>query len=452
MATAVHSNVKKYYSSLKTGEDLQTTAACHVSSRLLSLSPSTREALGQVHPEVCKRFFGCGVVVPEKLKGCSVLDLGSGCGRDCYILSKLVGEDGHVTGIDMTEDLIQESKKYIQYHQELFGYSRPNTVFIKGYIEKLSEAGIQNNSMDVIVSNCVICLCPDKRAVLNEAFKVLKEGGELYFSDMYTSEVVSDSLKEDPVLWGEGMAGALYWQDFISLVKELGFSTPHLVAASHIQINSPELQKKAGDIKYASGTYRIFKLPQDSIRNKGLVTYKGTVPDCSEYFQFDASYSFKTNVAVDVDSEMAAVLQYTRFSPDFTVWMTDEPDPGLKSAQQYCHLNPFLLADSLGSCVKQCSKMNSGNSGNELKPLYSFLWARRGEERRGKERRGSGVICGSLWRTQVWGKCKQSSVRNGSHCPHFTSPKVLHSGRSPKSYLITLSHLMHCQYPELKSM
>ncbi|KAI4902335.1 hypothetical protein NFI96_001263 [Prochilodus magdalenae] len=346
MARAVHEEVKKYYSSLETGEDLQTSAACPVPSRLATRK-SAREALQQVHPDVCKRFFGCGVVIPEKLKGCSVLDLGSGSGRDCYLLSKLVGEDGHVTGIDMTEELIQASRKYIQYHQEKFGYVRPNTVFVEGYMEKLSEAGIQNSSVDVIVSNCVICLCPDKRSVLSEAYKVLKAGGELYFSDMYASQVVPDSFKEDPVLWGEGMGGALYWKDLISAVKELGFSTPRLLAASHIQVYSPELQKKTGDIKYASGTYRIFKLPQHSIQTKALVTYKGTIPDCAECFEFDASYSFKTDEAVEVDAETAAILQYSRFSSDFAVQMTDKPDPGLSSGEQSKHIQPNALQPSL---------------------------------------------------------------------------------------------------------
>ncbi|XP_053363015.1 arsenite methyltransferase [Clarias gariepinus] len=354
MATLRHESVKSYYSSLESSDALQTSAACSASSR--PLSKSVQHALEQVHPEVCRRFFGCGLVAPEKLKGCSVLDLGSGSGRDCYVLSNLVGEDGRVTGIDMTEDLIQASRKYVSFHQEQFGYVKPNTEFVHGYMERLSDAGIQDNSQDVVISNCVICLCPDKRAVLSEAYKVLKVGGELYFSDMYASAVVPESFKEDPVLWGEGMGGALYWHDFISIMKELGFSTPRLVAASRIDAHSPELRVKAGDIKYASGTYRAFKLPQHAIQTKSLVTYKGTVPDCAEYFELDASTSFKVNESVEVDAELAAILQYTRYSPDFIVQMTDKPDPSLSSAQQYCHLSPFILADRLGLCVKQCSK------------------------------------------------------------------------------------------------
>uniref|UniRef100_A0A672RAJ9 Arsenite methyltransferase n=1 Tax=Sinocyclocheilus grahami TaxID=75366 RepID=A0A672RAJ9_SINGR len=339
MSSAVHENVKNYYGSrLETSDDLQTNAACVMPSR--PLPKSVCEALKQVHPDVCKRYFGCGLVIPETLEGCTVLDLVSGSGRDCYVLSKL----------------IVASQKYVQYHQEKFGYSLPNTVFVKGYMEKLSDAGIQNNSLDVVVSNCVICLCPDKRTVISEAYKVLKEGGELYYSDMYASEVVPDSFKEDPVLWGEGMAGALYWRDLITLMNDIGFSTPHLVAGSHIVVHNPEIQRKTGDVKYASGTYRIFKLPQNSIKTRALVTYKGTVPDCAECFEFDASHSFKTNAPVEVGAEMAAILQNTRFSTNFNITMLATPDTDQSSTPQYCHLSPFLLADKLGSSVKQCSK------------------------------------------------------------------------------------------------
>lgn len=152
------------------------------------------------------------------------------------------------------------------------------------------------------------------------------------------------------------MAGTLYWRDLITLMKDIGFSTPQLVAGSHIVVHNPELQRKTGDVTYASGTYRIFKLPQNSIKTKALVTYKGTVPDCAECFEFDASHSFKTNVPVEVGAEMAAILQNTRFSTDFSISMLDTPDPNQSSTPQYCHLSPFLLADKLGSSVKQCSK------------------------------------------------------------------------------------------------
>ncbi|XP_040901681.1 arsenite methyltransferase [Toxotes jaculatrix] len=358
MATGedVRENVKKYYGSrLESSGDLQTSAA----SCSLSCCPvprSVTEALSLVHPEVTKRFFGCGLPFPAKLDGCRVLDLGSGSGRDCYAFSKLVGPSGHVTGIDMTEELITASRQYIEYHQNKFGYKEPNVTFVQGYMEKLSEAGIQSDSMDVVLSNCVICLCHDKRAVLQQAYNTLKEGGELYFSDMYASKVIPDHMKQDAVLWGEGMGGSLFWQDLISLAHSVGFSTPHLVSASHIVVYNNELKAKAGDINYASGTYRLFRLSKSPVMSEATVTYKGTVPDFPDQLDFDSSHCFKKDVAVKVNGEMAAILQSSRFFPDFKIQMLDKPESSSESTPQYCHLNPFLLADKLGSSVKKCSK------------------------------------------------------------------------------------------------
>ncbi|XP_070685323.1 arsenite methyltransferase [Pempheris klunzingeri] len=358
MATCddVRENVKKYYGSLlESSCDLQTSA----SSCSLSCRPAPRsvmDALSLVHPEVTKKFFGCGLPFPAKLEGCRVLDLGSGSGRDSYAFSKLVGPSGHVTGIDMTEELIATSRQYIEYHQKKFGYKEPNVSFVQGYMEKLSEAGIQSDSMDVVLSNCVICLCPDKKAVLQQAYNVLKEGGELYFSDMYASKIVPDHMKQDPFLWGEGMGGSLFWQDLISLAHSVGFSTPHLVSASCIVIYNSELKAKAGDISYTSGTYRLFKLPKSPVISEATATYKGTVADFPDQLDFDSSHCFKKDVPVEVNGEMASILQSSRFSPDFKLQISDKPESSSESTPQYCHLNPFLLADKLGSSVRQCPK------------------------------------------------------------------------------------------------
>lgn len=358
MATGddVRENVKKYYGSrLESSCDLQTSAASCSLSRV-PVPKSVIEALSLVHPEVTKKFFGCGLPFPAKLEGCRVLDLGSGSGRDCYAFSKLVGPSGHVTGIDMTEELVATSRQYIEYHQKKFGYKEPNVTFVQAYMEKLGEAGIQSDSIDVVLSNCVICLCPDKRAVLQQAYNVLKEGGELYFSDLYASKVVPDHMKQDPVLWGEGMGGSLFWQDLIPLAHSVGFSTPRLVSASQIVIYSNELKEKAGDISYASGTFRLVKLPKGAVKSEATVTYKGTVAGFPDQLDFDSSHSFKTDVAMKVNGEMAAILQSSRFCPDFKIQMSDKPESSSESTPQYCHLNPFLLADKLGSSVKQCSK------------------------------------------------------------------------------------------------
>ncbi|MBN3316406.1 AS3MT methyltransferase, partial [Atractosteus spatula] len=355
MATPVHENVQKYYGCrLEKSRDLQTNANCALPS--CPVPKSVLEALKLVHPEVRERYFGCGLIIPEKLEGCNILDLGSGSGRDCYILGKLVGGTGLVIGVDMTQELILMSRKYIQYHQEKFGFEKPNTVFVQGYVEKLYEVGIQDDYFDVLVSGCVICLCPDKAAVLKEAYRVLKEGGELYFSDVYASKTVPENVKQDEVLWGEGLGGSLYWMDLISLVKDIGFSRPYLVAASHIVIRNSELLEKTGDITYASGTYRVFKLPENRTNGNAIVTYQGTVSDHPDQLVFDASHTFKKGVAIEVDAETAAVLQYSRFSSDFSILNADAPLTIQESSPPYSHLNPFLLADRLGASMLQCSK------------------------------------------------------------------------------------------------
>ncbi|XP_048397201.1 arsenite methyltransferase isoform X2 [Stegostoma tigrinum] len=309
--TSVQDQLKSYYGKrLKRSEDLQTDVACY--KICTPLSKSAADAMRLIHPEVTQRYFGCGLVVPESLERCHVLDLGSGSGRDCYVLGKLVGPNGHVTGVDMTDELIQLSRNYISYHQEKFGYTETNTEFIQGYIEKLGEAGIQYNKFDVLISNCVICLCPDKKAVFAEAYRALKEGGEMYFSDMYASEPVDENLKKDSVLWG--------------------------------------------DVKYASGTYRFFKLPFGGTDERAWVTYKGTVTDHQEKLIFDSVHTFEKDKAVAVDGELALVLKISRFAPHFIVQPAEREVPIKDGPQQYCHLNPFQLANKLGSSIQQCSK------------------------------------------------------------------------------------------------
>ena len=109
----------------------------------------------------------------------------------------------------MTDEQLEVATKHLDYHTEKFGFS--NVEFKKGYLENLGDLGLEAGSFDVIISNCVINLCSDKEAVLKECLNLLKPGGELYFSDVYSNRRVPKSLQEDEVLWGECLSGALYW-------------------------------------------------------------------------------------------------------------------------------------------------------------------------------------------------------------------------------------------------
>lgn len=110
--------------------------------------------------------------------------------------------------------------------------------FVQGQIEDLST--FKDETFDIIISNCVVNLCPNKDIVLKEAFRVLKQGGEFYFSDMYADRRVTKEAHANKVLWGEGLGGALYINDFLSLCKKIGFTDPREVERREISITNAQ--------------------------------------------------------------------------------------------------------------------------------------------------------------------------------------------------------------------
>ncbi|XP_069561091.1 arsenite methyltransferase [Brachyistius frenatus] len=312
---SIHVDVKDYYGKkLKKTSDLQSSACVAPAQPVPAF---IRQALNKVHPEVAARYYGCGLVVPECLEGCRILDLGSGSGRDCYMLSQLVGEKGHITGIDMTEGQLEVARTYVDYHKNEFGYKKTNVDFVQGYIEALTGAGLEKSSFDIIISNCVVNLSPDKRQVLAEAYHVLKDGGELYFSDIYSSGRLTEEIKNHKVLWGECLGGALWWKDLLRLAEEVGFRPPRLVTAKVITVDNKELEGVLGDFKFVSATYRLFKLPKGNTKTS-QVMYNGSITGVEDSFLFDCQYSFKANEVVEVDGEVASILTHSRFAEDFT--------------------------------------------------------------------------------------------------------------------------------------
>ncbi|XP_064414926.1 arsenite methyltransferase-like isoform X2 [Latimeria chalumnae] len=309
-------DVKEYYGkTLQSSEDLK-TCDC---TPLKPIPQHVRESLEEVHQDVLSRFYGCGLVVPECVESCSILDMGSGSGRDSYMLSKLVGENGHITGVDMTEELLEVARKYTDYHTEKFGYKKSNVDFIYGYIEKLSEAGLKDSSFDIIISNGVVNLTPDKTAVLKEAWRVLKDGGEMYFSDVYANLNLPQELRGHSVLWGECLGGALWWKELLRIAQEVGFSTPRLVTARPFNVDNKDLLELLGDYKFVSATFRLFKIPPDCPRTKCEVIYNGSVRGCEQQLEFDANYTFQAGEVVEVDEETAAILKNSRFAAKFTI-------------------------------------------------------------------------------------------------------------------------------------
>lgn len=313
----IHQEVQEYYGEeLQSSEDLKTNACC----TLTKPPKHILEALRLVADEVSAKYYGCGLTIPSNVEGLRILDLGSGSGRDCYIAGKLVGENGSVVGVDMTDNQLAVANKYIDYHREKFGYARSNVSFLKGNIEKLEELNLEPNSFDLIISNCVVNLATDKLKVLKDAYELLKPGGEMYFSDVYSDRRIPQHLQEDKVLWGECLSGALYWNDFLNTANNAGFIDPRVVENKPVTVENEELEEKLGTLKFYSVTYRLFKiadLEKDCEDYGQAVVYKGGIPENDQYFDLDDHHHFPKGKFMTVCGNTYKMLNDTRFKPYF---------------------------------------------------------------------------------------------------------------------------------------
>ncbi|MBA3046001.1 MAG: arsenite methyltransferase [Candidatus Thermoplasmatota archaeon] len=208
--------VKKHYSKVATnGTGCCDSCGCDAGpediGRMIGYSD---EELANV-PEA-NLGLGCGnpLALGNIMEGDTVLDLGSGAGFDCFLAARKVGRSGKVIGVDMTDGMLELARKNAEKHG--FG----NVEFRKGYIHQLP---VDDNSIDVIISNCVINLAPDKLAVYRDAYRVLKKNGRMYVSDIVLLAELSEEQKSDPDLVAGCVGGALLMDDYLAIVKKAGF-------------------------------------------------------------------------------------------------------------------------------------------------------------------------------------------------------------------------------------
>ncbi|MBT8172107.1 arsenite methyltransferase [Candidatus Bathyarchaeota archaeon] len=200
----------------------------------LGYSPNEIESI----PEDSVSGLGCGnpVALASLKKGETVLDLGSGGGMDVFLASKKVGKNGKVIGVDMTQEMVDKAKKNATKH----GYK--NVEFRIGEIEVLP---VKDETVDVIISNCVINLAPNKLKVFNEAYRVLKPNGRLLVSDLVTQGELPEDIRKSFDAWTQCIAGALEKNDYINKINEAGFTNIKIVSQKPYTIDvSQELKGK----------------------------------------------------------------------------------------------------------------------------------------------------------------------------------------------------------------
>lgn len=232
---AIKKNVREHYSKVAKKAETSPGRSCcgpDVASECCGASSLgayaqgigySEKEIGDLPDTVVGACAGCGnpTAIAGLGKGEVVLDLGSGGGIDVFLAAKMVGPAGKAIGVDMTQDMIDLARK----NAEKMGLE--NVEFRKGDIESLP---VEDESVDVIISNCVINLAPDKDRVFREAYRVLRPGGRMMVSDIVTEGELPQFVRDDPDAWASCIAGALDEKDYIGKIRNAGFGEVNVLS------------------------------------------------------------------------------------------------------------------------------------------------------------------------------------------------------------------------------
>ncbi len=214
--------------------NIEAAVAARYSDAALSLEPALccavsydAKFLEVIPAEIQERDYGCGNPAEFVRAGETVLDLGSGGGKICFIAAQIVGESGRVIGVDINPEMLALAEKYRAPIGEKLGFH--NVEFKSGHIQNLDF--LPDNSVDVVLSNCVLNLVrpEDKRQLFAEIFRVVKNGGRAAISDIVSSADVPQAMQDDARLWSGCISGALREDEFLSSFSRAGFGNVELV-------------------------------------------------------------------------------------------------------------------------------------------------------------------------------------------------------------------------------
>lgn len=245
----IKENVREYYAARIQANDTSCGSngnCCGNAATTTEISLYGTETLQELSPEVNTTSYGCGnpIALASLSPGEVVVDLGSGAGLDALLAARRVGSEGYVYGVDMTDAMLDVARR----NAEKAGVA--HVEFRKGDIEDLP---LPDQSVDVIISNCVINLAPNKEAVFSEAFRVLKPGARLAVSDIVVDGTLDDlPLSESEIRaalsWAGCIAGALSVADYTHLLEVAGFTDIDISVRHRYTINDLELERDAPDV------------------------------------------------------------------------------------------------------------------------------------------------------------------------------------------------------------
>ncbi|MEW6681811.1 MAG: methyltransferase domain-containing protein [Nitrospirota bacterium] len=262
--------------------------------------------LAHIPKEVVERFYGCGSPVGTAgiRPGETTLDLGSGAGIDVFIAAKKVGPTGRAIGVDMTPQMLAVAREAQKPVAAALGYDV--TEFREGYLEQIP---VESKTVDLVTSNCVINLSPDKPRVFAEMWRVLKDHGRIVIADIVADQEVPPHQRQDPRLWGECISGSLTEEEFLAALERAGFYG--------LQVLKKTFWKEVEGFRFFSVTVRGFKFEKTAgcVYAGQTATYLGPFKGVSD----EEGHWFPRNVAVEVCTDTAAKLSHASYAGLFAV-------------------------------------------------------------------------------------------------------------------------------------
>jgi len=272
---------------------------------------NSEEDTSHIPQEVLDRFYGCGspTIIAKVSEGETMVDLGAGAGIDCFIAAKKVGPKGKIYGIDMTDEMLKVANENRKLVAKNLGYDIVE--FRKGFLEDIP---VDNGTVDLITSNCVINLSPDKKAVFNEMWRVLKDHGRIVISDIVSQVETPPHLKLNKQLWGECISGALTEDEFMAYLEQAGFYG--------LQTLSKVFWKEVEGYSFYSVTLRGYKFEKEEgcVYIGQRAVYHGPYKAITD----EEGHLFPRNEPVEVCTDTAEKLSNPPYTGQFTIFNVND--------------------------------------------------------------------------------------------------------------------------------